>query len=59
MEEELLIRNARVFSKNEVLVELSDGRSLTLSLHKILTLAPDDVLVFVYEIEAVEVVLEN
>lgn len=38
---ELQIKSAGVQHRNEILLELSDGRVLTFSLEKLLTLTPD------------------
>lgn len=40
---DLHITLAALFRRDEILLELSDGRSLTLSLAKLLTLVPDSV----------------
>lgn len=41
--EELHMTSAGMLSEDEVVIELTDGRTLAFSLEKILTLVPDDV----------------
>ena len=38
----LRIGNVGIMSENKILLELSDGRTLTFSLQKLLTLVPDE-----------------